>query len=138
LIFFAREARGKNMTRIVACAAGACCVATVAVVALGVYLAQPICPVRYESFYRHFHDAALNAGVRESDAAATAAFGANAAVLVANHVNDQDGTVRQVYQKCVATSAFGFLQRWEQAGFSVEEACVASIMEAADKARVSH
>ncbi len=53
------------------------------------------------------------------------------AMITVDDINKNNGSVRLGYQACVASSAFGYSERWEP--FSVEEACIASIILAVSK-----
>jgi hypothetical protein len=83
-----------------------------------------ICPVRSERLYHHVRMYARNRMGTE-DLAQVAGV-VSAAMAVVRKINDQDGTLRVVYQTCVASDVYGV--PYPRAFFSVEEACVESIV----------
>jgi hypothetical protein len=98
-------------------------VMAVALVALGIYFAKPICPVDSESLYQHVREQLLRGGTPQSSARPFV----DGSMSVVELINNSAGPARDLYQKCIGGRASGLFDR-EPEIFTLEEFCLVSIV----------
>jgi hypothetical protein len=103
-------------------------VGAVVLIPVAIWLAQPICPVTYDSFYQHFREgAAKYPSLNITDAIAEKV--AVAAMMLVDQINHEDNRFRHVYKECVRDFGPADAEKWRP--YTAEETCVFSLMRSA-------